>query len=709
MDRVLQRRDTAANWSSANPVLAEGELGIITDTKGYKIGDGSTAWNNLEYPANPTQVVNELGNSETAAISQRSATEDIIGLYLGNPYTEKNYYINLSGIVSSDSTNQLAVSDYLPITRNENIIVRGVALTSGTCCVIAFYDKDKIFLSGITEYNESRTYVVNVHDIPENAFYIRSTYNYNTDYPLISGVNLLSIREEYNYLINNINNQIIPQYVNIDKYLNRENGNLANADSSMHRAVTDYTLIDKNKDIVIFGYESDSAAIGCFYDERKNFIKSIDKTTTSSFADIMITVSSENIPSNAIYLRVTGTTTKNPYVYGVNTNDCINNNIAESISYMKNISGNFFTIKDSFMNRTSGEASSASPSMHRAVTDFLPIDRTSVLEIYGYESDNATICCFYDENYSFISSYKKTTTESYDNLIVKIPIEDIPENAKYIRCSGNYNNNSYVLGTSVLSYLNSKESGAVSSRNPNILLTGASFAYPANGWFENSMQELGYNGVNKAMSGTSIVDLANTLYSGGWEDVNYEDIDILVIMHVHNYNVADTSALKNSVADYEATPFSDSLLFDNSTSSRSDSLYSQAYDYIFKKRSEICYNYITISTSKWYNTKSGKPVVIILCTHWHDARTKFNESIRTLSNTWGYGLCEFDKNIGFCKDKANPATGEQVSVLYCDNGVQDTEIIDGVTYGLHPTRGNGEYIQKKLSNIFTRALLEYQY
>ena len=77
MDRVLQRRDTAANWSSANPVLAEGELGIITDTKGYKIGDGSTAWNDLEYPANPTQVVNELGDSETAAISQEIVSNEL--------------------------------------------------------------------------------------------------------------------------------------------------------------------------------------------------------------------------------------------------------------------------------------------------------------------------------------------------------------------------------------------------------------------------------------------------------------------------------------------------------------------------------------------------------------------------------------------------------------------------------------------------------
>lgn len=88
MDRVLQRRDTAANWSSANPVLAEGELGIITDTKGYKIGDGSTAWNNLEYPANPTQVVNELGNSETAAISQKIVSDNIENLTYKVVYLE---------------------------------------------------------------------------------------------------------------------------------------------------------------------------------------------------------------------------------------------------------------------------------------------------------------------------------------------------------------------------------------------------------------------------------------------------------------------------------------------------------------------------------------------------------------------------------------------------------------------------------------------
>lgn len=46
---LIQRNGTATEWTTKNPVLALGELGIETDTRKHKIGDGSTAWNNLEY------------------------------------------------------------------------------------------------------------------------------------------------------------------------------------------------------------------------------------------------------------------------------------------------------------------------------------------------------------------------------------------------------------------------------------------------------------------------------------------------------------------------------------------------------------------------------------------------------------------------------------------------------------------------------------
>jgi hypothetical protein len=47
--RVKLRSDTAANWTSANPILALGEAGVETDTRSFKVGDGTTAWTALPY------------------------------------------------------------------------------------------------------------------------------------------------------------------------------------------------------------------------------------------------------------------------------------------------------------------------------------------------------------------------------------------------------------------------------------------------------------------------------------------------------------------------------------------------------------------------------------------------------------------------------------------------------------------------------------
>lgn len=43
------RRDTSLNWSVRNPVLAEGEPGLETDTGKLKIGNGSSTWSQLAY------------------------------------------------------------------------------------------------------------------------------------------------------------------------------------------------------------------------------------------------------------------------------------------------------------------------------------------------------------------------------------------------------------------------------------------------------------------------------------------------------------------------------------------------------------------------------------------------------------------------------------------------------------------------------------
>lgn len=60
--QMQSRRGTAADWSSANPVLAAGEIGLETDTGKTKMGNGGTTWNLLSYWPSATGdlTVNDL-------------------------------------------------------------------------------------------------------------------------------------------------------------------------------------------------------------------------------------------------------------------------------------------------------------------------------------------------------------------------------------------------------------------------------------------------------------------------------------------------------------------------------------------------------------------------------------------------------------------------------------------------------------------------
>ena len=60
------RRDTATNWSSENPTLADGELGFDKTNTYLKIGDGSTAWNSLgQFTQSEESITDFIGGTVT--------------------------------------------------------------------------------------------------------------------------------------------------------------------------------------------------------------------------------------------------------------------------------------------------------------------------------------------------------------------------------------------------------------------------------------------------------------------------------------------------------------------------------------------------------------------------------------------------------------------------------------------------------------------
>lgn len=47
--QIQLRNDTAAAWTLADPILAQGEMGIELDTGKFKLGDGASLWSELSY------------------------------------------------------------------------------------------------------------------------------------------------------------------------------------------------------------------------------------------------------------------------------------------------------------------------------------------------------------------------------------------------------------------------------------------------------------------------------------------------------------------------------------------------------------------------------------------------------------------------------------------------------------------------------------
>lgn len=133
--RFQLRRDSAANWASFNPVLAEGEPGLEKDTRRQKVGDGVTPWNALPYSdvteelvAQTLSAASETASNTALAVTARSAaetarsgaesaaaraeaipatTDGIVGELITDPTSQVNGVLNATTAQAIDSASRI--------------------------------------------------------------------------------------------------------------------------------------------------------------------------------------------------------------------------------------------------------------------------------------------------------------------------------------------------------------------------------------------------------------------------------------------------------------------------------------------------------------------------------------------------------------------------------------------------------------------------
>lgn len=74
--RQKQKYDTSTNWATNNIVLLAGEIGIESDTNKFKVGNGTSAWNELDYAGgSEIPLYSTTGQNTDGAMTQKAVTD----------------------------------------------------------------------------------------------------------------------------------------------------------------------------------------------------------------------------------------------------------------------------------------------------------------------------------------------------------------------------------------------------------------------------------------------------------------------------------------------------------------------------------------------------------------------------------------------------------------------------------------------------------
>ena len=178
---ILLRRGTAAEWTSANPILLEGEVGVETDTKKLKVGDGLTVWASLPYitltPAAAATLYAPLANPTfTGTVSLDTGVSLVFEGATANAFETTLTVTDPTAdrtLTLPDSTGTVATQEYVTTEigthSSDTTSVHGIADTADLATktyadtAVSTHSSDTTSVHGITDTAElaTKTYADN--------------------------------------------------------------------------------------------------------------------------------------------------------------------------------------------------------------------------------------------------------------------------------------------------------------------------------------------------------------------------------------------------------------------------------------------------------------------------------------------------------------------------------------------------------------------
>jgi hypothetical protein len=247
--RMLQRRGTATQWANANPTLGSGEIGFETDTGQFKIGDNSTAWDDLPYFKN----IEDLGGNldDYILLEQKGAANGVATLDGSNLIPTAQIpsgiartadYVALTQKGAANGVATLDGSNLIPLTQISNSIARSSDVSNSISNAIAtLVGTAPEALNTLQEIanaiNDDQTYFFTVANNINNALDAANEYTDNS----ISNLSA-DVTEQIELLANNTANNL----ANAVQSLQYEIGNAQSAAEDYANGLVDQEILDRD-------------------------------------------------------------------------------------------------------------------------------------------------------------------------------------------------------------------------------------------------------------------------------------------------------------------------------------------------------------------------------------------------------------------------------------------------------------------------------
>lgn len=219
MTTIQLRRDTAANWSSNNPVLAQGEAGYDTTNKLLKIGDGSTAWNDLPQYGGGSDYNNLINKPQINSVElDGDVSLNNLDLYsqteINNALGQKQDKLATQAPlkVSSVTTTNQTNCTYTDGTAT----ALGTARGTGTCSYTDYLGEKRMSVSGYNSTTDGVhiNYPFSIASSAESALcyplsYVYGYYNEDGKFVFLLTTTKRSKNQAYSYSYSIANNDLL--------------------------------------------------------------------------------------------------------------------------------------------------------------------------------------------------------------------------------------------------------------------------------------------------------------------------------------------------------------------------------------------------------------------------------------------------------------------------------------------------------------------